>query len=82
MTKTTRRTALIGLTSGLLAMTALSGANAQSINLTYLIPSGPDGVAVSVTHSAAEITAARLWDAAETARKQNEGQLDGTPASD
>jgi len=48
MTKTTRRTALGGLTAGLLALTALSGpAYAQSVTLSYLIPSGADGVAVA-----------------------------------
>ncbi len=31
---------------------------------------GPDGVAVSVTPDAAEVTAARLWDAAHVARSQ------------
>ena len=41
MTKTSRRIALAGLSAGLMAMTALTGtAYAQSINLTYLIPSG------------------------------------------
>lgn len=48
MTKTTRRTMLTGFSAGLLAMTALSGtAFAQSINLTYLVPSGADGVAIA-----------------------------------
>jgi raffinose/stachyose/melibiose transport system substrate-binding protein len=48
MTKTTRRTALGALSAGLLTLTALSGtAFAQSINLTYLIPSGADSVAVA-----------------------------------
>ncbi|WP_193335610.1 ABC transporter substrate-binding protein [Devosia beringensis] len=48
MTTTTRRTMLAGFSAGLLAMTALTGAAwAQSINLTYLIPSGADGVAVA-----------------------------------
>ncbi|MBU1334631.1 MAG: ABC transporter substrate-binding protein [Devosia sp.] len=48
MTKTSRRTALTGLSAGLMLVTALSGsAFAQSINLTYLIPSGADGVAVA-----------------------------------
>ena len=48
MTKTNRRIALAGLSAGLMAMTALTGAaHAQSINLTYLIPSGADGVAVA-----------------------------------
>lgn len=46
--KTSRRMALAGLSVGLLAMTALTGsAFAQSINLTYLIPSGADGVAIA-----------------------------------
>lgn len=48
MIKTTRRIALGGMTAGLLTLTALSGtAFAQSVNLTYLIPSGADGVAVA-----------------------------------
>ena len=48
MTMTTRRTALAGLSAAMLAVTALTGsAFAQSINLTYLIPSGADGVAVA-----------------------------------
>lgn len=48
MTMTTRRTALAGLSAAMLAMTALTGgAFAQSVNLTYLIPSGADGVAVA-----------------------------------
>lgn len=48
MTTTTRRTMLAGISAGLLTMTALTGAAwAQSINLTYLIPSGADGVAVA-----------------------------------
>jgi hypothetical protein len=37
---------------------------------------GPDGVAVSVTPDAAETTAARLWDAANTARGQPPGDDD------
>jgi len=48
MTKTTRRTVLTGFAAGLLAMTALTGTSfAQSTTLTYLIPSGADGVAVA-----------------------------------
>jgi raffinose/stachyose/melibiose transport system substrate-binding protein len=48
MTKTSRRTALAGLSAGLMLVTALNGgALAQSINLTYLIPSGADGGAVA-----------------------------------
>ena len=48
MTKTTRRTVLTGFAAGLLALTALTGASfAQSTTLTYLIPSGADGVAVA-----------------------------------
>lgn len=48
MNRTTRRAALGRLTAGLLALTALSGAAyAQSVTLSYLIPSGADGVAVA-----------------------------------
>lgn len=48
MIKTTRRTALTGFAAGLLALTALTGGSfAQSVTLTYLIPSGADGVAVA-----------------------------------
>jgi len=48
MTKTNRRHVLGGLTAGLMALTALSGAaQAQSTTLVYLIPSGADGVAVA-----------------------------------
>jgi raffinose/stachyose/melibiose transport system substrate-binding protein len=48
MTKTTLGTTLFGLSAAFMAMTALSGAAfAQSINLTYLVPSGADGVAVA-----------------------------------
>lgn len=47
MLNTTTRM-LSGLAAGLLTMTALSGAAfAQSVNLTYLIPSGPENQAVS-----------------------------------
>ncbi|MFD1253454.1 Multiple sugar-binding protein precursor [Devosia equisanguinis] len=48
MTKTNRRALLGGLAAGLMALTALSGAAyAQSVTLSYLIPSGADGVAVA-----------------------------------
>jgi len=48
MIMTSRRTAFAGLSSALLLMTALSGtAFAQSVTLSYLIPSGPDGEAVA-----------------------------------
>ena len=48
MIKTTRRTMLARFAAGLLAMTAFTGAAfAQSTTLTYLIPSGADGVAVA-----------------------------------
>ncbi len=47
MTKTSRRMALAGLSAGLLAMTALTGAAyAQSINLSLLIDNGPQTVPV------------------------------------
>lgn len=50
MTMTTRRTALAGLSAAMLAMTALTGAAfAQSVNLTYLIPS--DAVAEEMVKS-------------------------------
>jgi len=46
--KTTHKLTLTRLAVGLLTMTALSGtAFAQSVNLTYLIPSSADGVAVA-----------------------------------
>lgn len=48
MIKTNRRALLGGLAAGLMALTALSGAAyAQSVTLSYLIPSGADGVAVA-----------------------------------
>jgi raffinose/stachyose/melibiose transport system substrate-binding protein len=48
MTRTSRSAALAGLSAALVTVTALSGtAFAQSINLTYLIPSGADDVAVA-----------------------------------
>ena len=46
LNKTTRM--LTGLAAGLLTVTALSGAAfAQSVNLTYLIPSGPENQVIA-----------------------------------
>lgn len=45
MTKTKRRLVLAGLSAGLLAMTAMSGANAQSVTLTFLVDNAPNTLA-------------------------------------